>query len=438
MADDVYFSAADGRVTTDAGETGFARALVHSALIDSRIVVPDIFFFNSPGLQQHVANAEDISLLEAAIQAGLVVPSLRAPAKTFTEIAAYLKRARIVGLLGEPALGDLAAKLDRALPGKRPEWGGWPAALGESYKKLLLKLLQVDKPPKFGHSSIDEMLWRGTEDLRYDAIEQALEVRRQDGGSDIRRGEIITQAGRILGVLADDEDIVDLDVVLRRIADSHGRKSPRFLRAEAFFEWLDELYRFNQADRMNIQPTATNSNPGTLCLLAQAYRKVDYGPADAGKAFQLRLNGEVEIPRFASLSRIGPRQLIELRGYGREWQTSAAAFLKDPQNDTRSAAERALEDYAAALRKQFKKEVLQTMRVQSVAGVGANIGVQAADAMMEALNTNVPVASVVAVLTGGYVATQYVVKTRGSEQVTKQLWQPRDVRVSQLEDPDPT
>ena len=112
---DVYFSVADGQVTVLAEEEGFTKALVHAALVDSRLVVPDVFFFNSPGLYQHTCLRSDKSLLETAMEAGLVIPALRTPASSFAEISTHLAEQRIVGLASEASAWGTGSPAGRSL-----------------------------------------------------------------------------------------------------------------------------------------------------------------------------------------------------------------------------------------------------------------------------------------------------------------------------------
>lgn len=435
--DDVYFSAADGRVTTLAREEGFARALIHAALVDSRLIIPDIFFFNSPGLRDHVLSDTGLSVLEVAVEQGLVVPALRTEADSFEDIARHMTTNRIVGLIAPEDLRAVAKRLDDARKRGRVEWAAWPDALGESYNTLLTKILQVKEPLAFGGDSVDPDIWRLTHRLRFDAIEKARAYRRSEGGTDVRRGEIITETGRILGVLGPTEEVTDLNIVLSRLSSQGPSQQPWHTAADMFFEWLDELYRFNQADRMNIQPTATNARPGTISLLAQAYRRVDYGPLPQSSPDPADLTLEEDIPTFDELSRLDARALLELRHFGRSWRDAADAFLASPSTTSQHAAEQKLEEYARQLRRSARAGVFQSMEVTTMAGLVFMVGSAGADAVMTSLGTNVPVASIVQVLTGGLISTQYVVRSRRSESVQKKLDLPRPGQIKNLQLPDP-
>ena len=275
-------------------------------------------------------------------------------------------------------------------------------------------------------------------DLRFDAIDRARERRRAVGESDVRRGEIIAEAGRILGVLDGDEQISDLAMIMRRVGRVHPRGSLDYVCASSFFEWLDELYRFNQADRLDIQPTMANGRPSTLCLLAQAYRTEGRSSTTGESPRVLSFDAEVEVPSFATLSRLDIKTLLDLREFGRNWRAQSEVFLASPTERTRLAAQRALDEYAASLRRKTKHAVLQTLRTETLAGAAATVATETADGVMTVLQTNIPIASIVAVLSSGYIAAQYFRKSSGKERVDKHLWQPRDIRIAQSEDPDVT
>ena len=79
------------------------------------------------------------------------------------------------------------------------------------------------------------------------------------------------------------------------------------------------------------------------------------------------------------------------------------------------------------------------MQVETLAAFVLATGSEAADAVTTSLGQNLPIASVVQVLTGGYIATRYLARSRGSEEIEKRLDVPRktDIRSLQLPDPNP-
>jgi hypothetical protein len=136
-------------------------------------------------------------------------------------------------------------------------------------------------------------------------------------------------------------------------------------------------------------------------------------------------------------SSVDPHELLRLRHYGREWRSAADWFLRLPNESNRHNAERALEIYAQQLRRLTRRQILQSMQVETLAGLVLTAGSGAADAVMVSLDKNVPIASVVQVLIVGFIATRYLIRSGGSEGAEKRLDLPRKTGIKSLQLPDP-
>jgi hypothetical protein len=124
----------------------------------------------------------------------------------------------------------------------------------------------------------------------------------------------------------------------------------------------------------------------------------------------------VKIPSVQRLLTWPPAKLLdEARGQGMDWRSKALHFLDVPGNDTRHAAEQALEDYAKCLRKFSPKSSYSELSVKAFAMQAAPALLTAASGIIPAIALPAAVAPVVgpavaAAAVTGYLAYRYFVK----------------------------
>jgi hypothetical protein len=396
----VFFSPADRRVSASMPQSDFESALVYSFLFEPGVVIPDVFFFISLHVRNHILRTPGESLFEKALQIGAIRPALRSPASSFSGILASVRG--IWGLLPEGDLQELVSRYNEATSAGLPKVVLWPDRMGEKYDKLLSKVLQQDDPPTIGKYSVEARIWEYTRRLRFDAIDNAREVelRRPEGGFGVRRGEIINEAGRILKAIeADEAGVSDSDDVIIRYNPS--RKGEREAVVE-FFSWIDELYRINQAQQFVVRPNVINQTSQDLAIVDSAMEswRRDTGNLGSPDYFE----ATVRVPSVEYLLSLPSDQLIELRNEGRIWRSKIHRYFDLPYTASREVAEDALQDFAKELRKRAPASQIQQMTVKGVV-ISAGSGALATAAEVAASQAHLPAgsgAAIVTVLSTGY------------------------------------
>lgn len=413
------FAAADRRAAK-ALNVRFEEMLYHSLLLEPGIVIPDIFFFNSPGISAHVLGDSPgpQTFLELGLKEGYVIPALRQDVTNFRDVLKYLRKQDIRGMLPDRDTERIAYRLQA---NQREGLSDmiWPSAMSSSYEDLLVNALQDPmNPPGFGQSvGVSDSYWSITERFRRDAINEAreLEYARNAGLSNaygVRRAEIIEAVGRRLNVLSSGEKVIDSDEVLQRYEARLGsRESEEYKATCAFFEWLDELYHLNQSNRMSVRGGTTTQEPHTLAILQAARGQISpVTPIVPSETFSI----DIAIPTIGILKRIDPKTLHELRQlYGLPWNTAALDYTLAPSVITRKVAEEKLDKFAQALRKCATDQV-KTSDVRTVNATVAALGrlgqpaLIAAGAWIVAVENQLPYDVVtVSAVTSGFMGYKY-------------------------------
>jgi hypothetical protein len=133
---DAYYGAVDPRHVAGAiHRVSFDRDLVNMILFNDRILLTDVTFFNNRTVLEHVREAHDApSLLEQAIMRGIVVPTVREPVQSFSEIAQYMRRSQLLGSLPPSEMDELAVRYGVAPTDAA--FVHWPDRMGDRYLHL--------------------------------------------------------------------------------------------------------------------------------------------------------------------------------------------------------------------------------------------------------------------------------------------------------------
>jgi hypothetical protein len=305
----------------------------------------DAYFFSSANLRDHVFKSRDgsISLFEAAMKEGLIVPALRQPADSFEDVLGYLRTGQLQGRYDD--LDVLASRLSQSCNLDAIQML-WSARMGAGYDSLIQSCLLGRRP-----SAVDSQVWELTEGLRHQGIDEARRITlRRPGGDGLRRGDLIRVAGSMLGVFdLKDERVVDRSEILSQYAAQVGEESVEYRAAKEFFDWIDEIHRINTARGLGARSSIFASTQDSLAVLQRAMPPVA-GDAEEPSAID-KIDTIIKIPSVKRLLTWRPEDLLEeARGEGINWWTMANLFLKDPSDQTRHQAEKALEAYASVPR----------------------------------------------------------------------------------------
>ena len=356
----VYFSVADGLLESFLDKRAFERSLVLNALFQPAILIPDVFFFNSLGVERHVLESSRQSFLEACIASGVAIPAFREPTcSSFVGALEILRGGgdpnRAIKKLRDPRSNDrLANRLQVAANASGFLVAYWPKRnMGEQFDQVIKQYLACRKPPQvdasFGINQDDlDRLWKLTEPWRLDCVDEAREKTLQIDGGGLRRGELVNAVGRNLG-LPPGYQAKDIEELLAL------PKSPDEKQAlGVFLRWICELYQYNQAvefgTTLNFPSYRPMSGVMTWNVLPKAPPLIDL--------LSIRtIQTTVSFPPMKVLLKISPTELLRVRN---EQGPAYFAALKDWQcepNDTKEAEVlRNLEQYSKEIMKLAKRE----------------------------------------------------------------------------------
>lgn len=401
-ADFPLFTITDGSLDLNTGASEFETRLVHGLLLEPGLVMGDAYFFSSAHLKDHVLGRgqDSISLFEAAMKRGLIIPALRQPAKDFRAVLGYLRDQQMRGYYDE--LDPLAERLSGSCDLEACQVI-WPLRSGVGYERLVQHCLLSQQP-----SGVDSGIWQLTESLRHDGVVEAKRLTMSlPGGEGLRRGELIRVAGSLLGVFdLGSQGTIGRDEILSRYARLVGEESISYAAAREFFDWIDEIHRINFAKSLGARPSVFTSTPSGAGVLQRAMPSA----AEEGSPQSVRdqISHVIEIPHARLLLKWPPEKLLGARDFGEAWRDSARRFLANPNNGTRHKAQAALEEYAGELRKLAPASPPVSLSVQAFATRAAPTLLTAASGF--ALPEVGPYVATTA--STGYLAYQYLEKDR--------------------------
>ncbi len=312
----VYLSAADRQLETYLDDGAFERSLVLNLLLQPGILIPDSFFFASGGIARHLCN-KSLTLLEAGLQTGVVMPSFRD--KDCKDFGRALAVVRGTGDGSRPLRGiredaeATAKRLDSALTRTTQfRCGNWPEGnVSEGYEHLVRTILMATDPPLLpGGCGVQQHtlgeLWKQTEGWRCGCVEMAIRQTAKDAGSGLRRGCLMSSVARQLKIVRGLGEIDDIAEFFVRGVPVHKQNALHY-----FFRWITDIYQYNQAIALGATPNFPGYNPlegAMLASLLRAGHSVGSGTAEGE-----RILVEVPMPQIASLLRVPPQDLLAIR-----------------------------------------------------------------------------------------------------------------------------
>lgn len=351
----IYLSASDRQgeafVYRDSLADLFNTSLLTNVLFEAGAVMPDIFFFISTGVWEHLQEAKKdnrASFMEVAVENGLLFSAFREPAyNTFSDAYQQIMDTSVRGTRPNSDCLHIARTLDRSFSRGKDAGKAWPCywpihSVGAKFEQRIVRFFDPDGDPETDVSPIDtpeiRELWARTREWRTSYLNEA----RGLGVSGFRRGDYLAVLGRAAGITTPVNDV-------REIFESIAPESRSAMRALCF--WMNECYQFNQAIEFGAIPNVAHFDsilsPVTLAALSR--------PGDAGitpSFHDEEVSARVPPPRV--LAKLDAAGLIGVRqGPAANYYFDALEFWRKSPLDPALAQEvkDAFLDYAKALRK---------------------------------------------------------------------------------------
>ncbi|GAA3304540.1 hypothetical protein GCM10020218_104290 [Dactylosporangium vinaceum] len=276
--------------------------------------------------------------------------------------------------------------------------------MADRFYNLLDGSLGVDTPP---HVSMKE-LWEDSKDLRTELIQEAYSAEVANGGYGVRRADVITRAGRYMGVVAAGQNEPNGNNIVDLLKDDPRKRRV----AEKFFDWIDEIYRLNQALSFGSYPMTVAQKKSDFALIGRAMltaKNLRYVVTESARTSGTteRLYLHTRIPRLDYLAKLEPTKILELRNYGHDWRSKAEAFVAMPTSTSRLAAEKALEVFAKKLRSDVKMDKLEATKFVLIATLGTQLLSPPVE-FIESHFQTLPWHVIASFVTGGIVAAGFV------------------------------
>lgn len=364
----VYLSASDRQgeafVHPDSLAGLFNTSLMTNVLFEPGVVMPDIFYFISTGVWEHLQEAKrsnSISFMEAAIENGLLFAAFREPAySTFSEAYEQIRDTGVRGTREDSDCRHVARMLDRAFYRGRNSGRTWPCywpihSVGAKFEQRIVRFFDPDGDPETDICPVDNSevraLWAQTRAWRTSYLNEA----RTMGVSGFRRGDYLAVLGRAAGITTPVDDV-------REIFEAIGPESRSAMRTLCF--WMNECYQFNQAVEFGAVPNVAHFDPVLSPVTVSALSRP--GNADLAPSFhEEEIFAKIPPPRV--LAKLDAAKLLAVRqGPAANYYFDALEFWRkspfDP-NLTQQAKD-SFQDYAKALRKaaydqsQYKESII--------------------------------------------------------------------------------
>ncbi|MEU6067663.1 hypothetical protein ABZ864_25150 [Streptomyces sp. NPDC047082] len=392
----VYLSALDRQaesfIDPPQRKSVLERSLLSNLLFETAVLIPDIFFFISSGLADHIKCAVDEnreSLIGASIAEGVAVSAFRdTDCNDFKTAYETVRDTGIRGLLAPEVCKQIARQLDiSARSGKESQDFAstpWPTeSVGAMYEQRLASFLQPegDVPPAETRQIIK--LWNDTHHWRHESFDNARA--RDDSG--FRRGSYMAALGESVGLRGAPVD--DIGQLFNEVRDPE-----RLLALKVLCYWMNECYSYNQARAFGVMPNFPNFHPelSQVMLTSLEVSGVD----NPTGITETTVTARIPPPRV--LLGMDPRRLIRVRKQtaGAEYFAALNEWRGDPLNESlRREVETLFKAYARALRMEAAQgsrytETLLRLKLAHFEGPARKLGAAAAVAASALLSPQIP------------------------------------------------
>ncbi|MEV6482813.1 hypothetical protein [Streptomyces sp. NPDC051576] len=368
------FSAADRQIEGLLTQSRFDTSLTAGLLfLDGGLIIPDIYFFISARLKQHLDSAA-LSQLEVALEMGMVMPSFRnRDTASFVDSLRVVREAGIVGLLPGDQPDRIARRLDAALLRSsdfQPVF--WPSespsSVAERYRAIMETCLGGDDPPPVESEESRALLndvWQRSPQWRVDCLQRAVTA----SGSGLRRGTLMKEIGRTVGI----ENPVDDVRELYEAAQAAGLAPEDVTALKTICRIMNNCYLYNQAQQQVTRADFPAYDESAEVVLAAGLSADGAARAAATpRSEQPRLERTLTAPPMDALLEADPHRLLGVRqDIHAEYTAAVKAWHREP---TSQHAERLIDvqhAYVETLTRNVPGHQPDQMTITHVAGSGA-------------------------------------------------------------------
>ncbi|WP_250002137.1 hypothetical protein [Actinoplanes sp. M2I2] len=368
------FSAADRQIEGLLTQARFDTSLIEGLLfLDGGLIIPDIYFFISARLKSHLDSAA-FSRLEAALEMGMVQPSFRSQeTASFVDSLQVVRRAGIAGLLPGDQPDQIARRLDAALQRAadyQPAF--WPSesptSVAEHYQEIVESCLTGDEPPPVESGKAKAFLedvWRRSVQWRIDCLQRAVTA----SGSGLRRGALMKEIGRTVGIEGSVDDVRDL----YKAARAFGLAEEDVNALKTICTIMNNCYLYNQAQQQVTRADFPAYDQSAEVVLT-AGRLTDEAirAGSTPRSERPRLERTVTAPSMDALMEADPRRLLGVRkDIHAEYLAAVRAWRREPSSQQ---AERLVDiehAYVETLTRNVPEHLPDQMTITHIAGSGS-------------------------------------------------------------------
>jgi len=331
---EIYFGSPDGQMLPFLNEREFRRGLVLSVLFQGDLVIPDVFFFDSPYLRRFILH-ERRSPFSTWVKSGMIVPAFRDSGdKSFMQCFERITASNIVGVPEEAA--DIAKLLDKAcLLSREARTVYWPK------ERFDLGYKTVTTQAMMGELAVDDPrlieLWARTENLRIECFNDAL-ANSPDSG--LRRGELYKSIARyykLSETAADD---------IRQLMDgASGPEDHADLRY--ILKWTNYCYHYNQGKMLGLMPSLQSLDALDVSFSRQLNRSgVNSDPCNEA------IEQSFDFYSLDHLLSVPAGKLVEVRNSdkGVLYFSALQTYQANPNDETGGQLRERLTQYADSIR----------------------------------------------------------------------------------------
>lgn len=368
------FSAADRQLEGLLTQSRFDASLTAGLLfLDGGLIIPDIYFFISDRLKQHLDSAA-LSRLEVALEMGMVMPTFRNQGSaTFVDALRVIRESGIAGLLPGDHPDRIARRLDAALLRSsdfQPVF--WPSesptSVAERYREIVETCLTGDEPPPVESKESRALLndvWQRSAQWRIDCLQRAISA----SGSGLRRGALMKEIGQTVGIEKPVDDVREL----YEAAQAAGLAPEDVTALKTICRIMNNCYLYNQAQQQVTRADFPAYDQSAEVVLT-AGLSADDAPRAAARprSERPRLERTLTAPPMDALLEADPRRLLGVRqDIHADYTAAVKAWRREP---TTQQAERLIDvqhAYVETLTRNVPGHQPDQMTITHVAGRGA-------------------------------------------------------------------